>query len=398
MCTNRNYFTFFYNHFIKDFLIKMYKTNMNPIRIYVEHYQSINNQLDIIKNVDIKWLVDTKQEYLIVNRFHYLIVLLILNYITLDTALVIYQHCVVETECINLINSTRLIPHRLFPQSFWYQGDLIIILAMFMATSNFFILLFANCLNFRYCIYAIFDKGSMRLFDYERRIVPIPIARKMVRYRSITRKTINCMVIAIFIVVYIFFIQQVWINSYYQINELIFYFLILPIVLFNLALGNILVISLCIITIKYVQIHQWFIMGNQSGCFNHYKMNENSLSRIVSVNQITKPIVQICSSISSYNQFWSPILTVAFIGYSLAPGYFIYSIFFKQPKALEKYFFGLCSAFDVIVLAYFIRQCVKITRNNTMIEYKHRCHLLKLLWFRKMSFHTKLKVIFSVPE
>ncbi|KAJ6221882.1 hypothetical protein RDWZM_000427 [Blomia tropicalis] len=294
----------------------MYKTNMNPIRIYVEHYQSINNQLDIIKNVDIKWLVDTKQEYLIVNRFHYLIVLLILNYITLDTALVIYQHCVVETECINLINSTRLIPHRLFPQSFWYQGDLIIILAMFMATSNFFILLFANCLNFRYCIYAIFDKGSMRLFDYERRIVPIPIARKMVRYRSITRKTINCMVIAIFIVVYIFFIQQVWINSYYQINELIFYFLILPIVLFNLALGNILVISLCIITIN---------------------------------------------------------------------------IFFKQPKALEKYFFGLCSAFDVIVLAYFIRQCVKITRNNTMIEYKHRCHLLKLLWFRKMSFHTKLK-------
>ncbi|KAJ6221883.1 hypothetical protein RDWZM_000428 [Blomia tropicalis] len=180
---------------------------MNLIRKYIEHYQSINNQLDIIKNVKIKWLVDTKQECPIGNRFHYLIVLLILNYITLDTVLVIYQHCVIETECINLINSTRLLPHRLFPRSFWYQSDFIIIIAMFMAFSNFFILLFTNYLNFRYCIYAISDKGSIRLYDYERRIVPIPIARKMVRYRSITRKTINRMIITIFIVDYIFFIQ-----------------------------------------------------------------------------------------------------------------------------------------------------------------------------------------------
>ena len=105
-------------------------------------------------------------------------------------------------------------------------------------------------------------------------------------------------------------------------------------------------------------------------------------------------MVQICSSIGSYNQFWSPILTTDFIGYSLANCYLIYSLYFKQSSAFEKYFFIIFAIFDAIVLTYFIQECTKITRNNTKIEYQLRSYLLKLLWSRKTSSQLKFKVSF----
>ena len=364
--------------------------------IYIKHYRLITDQLDVIKNVNIKWLNDTKQCYPIMNRFHYLFVLLTMNYFTMDMLFVTYQHCVLETECANLINSTRFIPHRLFPQTFWYQGDFIFIISKAMAITNFFILLFTKSLNPKFCFYVIDkmnDNNTIHLYDYKRKMVPTSITEKMIRYRLIGRKIINQLTVGIFFIIYIYFLQQVWINSYYQINELIFYCLILPIVLFYFIVGVILLISFCVITIKYVQVCQWYIIDQ---CFNRVnkKVRKNDKNKIYLLNRITKPMVQICSSISSYNQFWSPILTTDFIGYSLANCYLIYSLYFKQSSAFEKYFFIIFAIFDAIVLTYFIQECTKITRNNTKIEYKLRCYLLKLLWSRKTSSQLKFKVSF----
>lgn len=124
---------------------------MNFIQICIDHYLLINNQFDLIKNVDFEWLIDTKRVNHIMNQIHYLIALCALNYFTLDTILIGYQHCILEHDCTKLINSTRLFSHRIFPRLFWYQGDIYAIICFGMAISNFTILLFNNCLNCLYC-------------------------------------------------------------------------------------------------------------------------------------------------------------------------------------------------------------------------------------------------------
>ncbi|KAI2800887.1 hypothetical protein BLOT_012463 [Blomia tropicalis] len=208
-------------------------------------------------------------------------------------------------------------------------------------TSAFSTNILVSSLNPKFCFYVIDkmnDNNTIHLYDYKRKMVPTSITEKMIRY--------------------------LWINSYYQINELIFYFLILPIVLFYFILGVILLISFCVITIKYVQVCQWYIIDQ---CFNRVnkKVRKNDKNKIYSLNRITKPMVQICSSIGS--------------------------LYFKQSSAFEKYFFIIFAIFDAIVLTYFIQECTKITRNNTKIEYKLRCYLLKLLWSRKTSSQLKFK-------
>lgn len=133
------------------FYLKTTNKMMQLIYLYVEHYRLITDQLDVIKNVNIEWLNNMKLDYPIINRFHYLIILLTINYFTIDSISIIYLHCVIETKCTNLINSTRLIPHRLFPQTFWYQGDVISIIALVVANANFIILLFIKSL----CVFTI---------------------------------------------------------------------------------------------------------------------------------------------------------------------------------------------------------------------------------------------------
>ena len=348
----------------------------------------------------IEIIVVSKNEFSYTIRIHYLIILLIINYFTIDSALIIYQHCILEGECAKVINSTRLFTHRTFPPSFWYQGDIIMTIGLLMTIATCIVLLFTNHLNPRYCFYAIEEidsKETGRLFYYERRMVPIPIARRMIRYRLIGRKIANQITIAIFLVVYIFFVQAVFINSYYQINDLIFYFLILPVVLFNIILVSVLVISLGIIDLKYVQIRQWFLMYKQIGNLNvNYSINKNYQHKLISLRRISKSIIHIGSSIESYNQFWSPILTIDFIGYSLIVGYLIYSFFFKQTIGLEKYFFSICTVFDTLYLMNFINEYAKIACNNIIIENKYRGNLFKLLWSDKINFHLKLKVCSNV--
>lgn len=100
-----------------------------------------------------------------------MIIFLILNYFTIDSTLIIYQHCILETKCIKLINSTRLFSHSIFPQSFWYQGDIIMSIVVLVAISICLILLFNNSLNPRFCIYAVHQMDgdkTVHLYCYER--------------------------------------------------------------------------------------------------------------------------------------------------------------------------------------------------------------------------------------
>ncbi|KAI2800888.1 hypothetical protein BLOT_012464 [Blomia tropicalis] len=414
-----------------------------------------------IKNVDTKWLIDKSQYRSTTIQILYLILLLMLNYITIDSGFIIFRHCVFEAQCTKLINSTRLFTHRIFPQPFWYQGDIIMTIVVWMTISICLINLFNHCLNPRFCIYFIDKVDNNRtnfLFDYKQKMLPISIAQKILRYRSIGRKIVNNLPIATFILAYIFFVQPAWTNSYYQLNELVFYFFILPIILFDLVIVIIPIISFNVINIEYVQIRQWYVKYNQLACLNQHQINEhfrfklillkritesieqivlwsprmnlhlklkfnnlmmnprlyrcgftfwnngrlhyillgvlfisfcvitlkvvqfrqwfiidqcttnnyqlkkNNWNRMKSINQSTIEMVHICSSIASYNQFWSPVMTVDFLGYSMALCYLAYNITF---------------------LTYFIRECVKITRNNAIIENKYRCQLLRSLWSRK---------------
>ena len=146
-------------------------------------------------------------------------------------------------------------------------------------------------------------------------------------------------------------------------------------------------------TLKIVQIRQWFIIDKFM--INHYQMQKNDRNSIASLRQVTNQIIQVCSSIESYNQFWSPILTVDFIGYSLSSCYLIYCLFFKQSTTLEKYFFTVFLIFGLTFLVYFIRECVKVTRNNAMIKYKYRNYFLRILWSCKTNTYLNIKVSLS---
>ena len=128
-----------HNHKVKKFFFAI-KKNMNLIHIFIKHYRLITDELDIIKNVSMKWLINTKHNYSNINRFHYLLILLIINYVTIDSGLIIYQNCVIETRCVNLINSTHLFPHRIFPKTFWYQSDLFFIIVMIVTNISFVML------------------------------------------------------------------------------------------------------------------------------------------------------------------------------------------------------------------------------------------------------------------
>ena len=372
---------------------------MNLIDICIKNYQLILNHLDAIKNVDTKWLIDKSQNRSTTIQILYLILLLMLNYITIDSGFIIFRHCVFEAQCTKLINSTRLFTHRIFPQPFWYQGDIIMTIVVWMTISICLINLFNHCLNPRFCIYFIDKVDNNRtnfLFDYKQKMLPISIAKKILRYRSIGRKIVNNLSIATFILAYIFFVQPAWTNSYYQLNELVFYFFILPLILFDLVIVIIPIISFNVINIEYVQIRQWYVKYNQLACLNQHQINEHFRFKLILLKRITESIEQIGSSIDSYNQFWSPFFTIDFIAFSLGICYVSYSFFFKQSILLEKYFFAFFIVFDTLYMIYIIHKCANITRNNIIIEYIYHCNLLKVLWSPRMNLHLKLKVSFNV--
>lgn len=104
------------------------------------------------------------------SKLPYLLGMLTIFSVGVDSALIIFYEDILSSHNWKAISTLeRLFPHRIFPQSFWYQAEITVTLCLGMAILLFALLILLPAFPKDACLYAFIDRTTgqvARLVNY----------------------------------------------------------------------------------------------------------------------------------------------------------------------------------------------------------------------------------------
>ena len=254
------------------------------------------------------------------------------------------------------------------------------------------------------------------------------LTQRLLLIRVIGRRLSRIILFALILFISGYFAQQVWMCSLYDVCNLLFYFVHIPLLLNYALMGDVVLNLFFVITCKYVhckqaalheqmrQMQQAYVTGRDAEKRKNEKNQNLNLNQTIAKRRRTRRhlitlsygqqrhlitnrhIIALANEIEGMSQFWVRYLTIFFVGYTVCICYMAYCFFFMSGSYLKKAFFFQFTAQDSAFLFYVIHQCATVYRRCRAIEVLNRRITLHLAFALRcessVNLHCKIKVSF----
>lgn len=141
-------------------LFKRYRCHLKCFYDDFDSIKEISIDNEHHKNVILRKQISNKLQ----SKMHYVIGMLTILYVAIDSVLIIKQENIFQSRNWTAISSIKMLfPHRIFPQTFWYQADITAFICLTMAMILFLFSCTLPPMPEGACLFALTDKQTGKI-------------------------------------------------------------------------------------------------------------------------------------------------------------------------------------------------------------------------------------------